>query len=68
MTNKKLLEMKIKQSGKKKGYLSKRVGLSPAGFRNCINNRAEFKVSQVDILCAELGITSLKEKELIFFA
>lgn len=68
MTNTKALEKKIKESGKKKSYLAEKVGLSPAGFRNCIINKAEFKVSQVDVLCAELGITSLKEKEAIFFA
>lgn len=68
MTNTELLEDKIKKSGKKKGYLAEKVGLSSAGFRNCIINKAEFKVSQVDILCEELGITSLKEKESIFFA
>ncbi len=68
MTNKKLLEQKIKESGKKISYLAKRCGLSYAGFRNCVTNKAEFKTSHVDILCEELNITNLKEKELIFFA
>ena len=68
MTNTALLEKKIQESGKKKTYLAEKIGLSYAGFRNCVINKAEFKVSQVDILCDELGITSLKEKETIFFA
>ena len=68
MTNTKLLEEKIQKSGKKKSYLAKRCGLSRAGFRNCMINKAEFKTSQVDILCEELGITSLREKDSIFFA
>lgn len=68
MTNTALLEKKIKESGKKKTYLAEKIGLSYAGFRNCVTNKAEFKVSHVDILCDELGITSLKEKETIFFA
>lgn len=68
MTNQKLLEQKIAKSGKKKSYLAKRCGLSRAGFRNCVINKAEFKTSQVDTLCIELGITSLREKESIFFA
>jgi hypothetical protein len=68
MTNTELLEKKIQESGKKKSYLAKRCGLSRAGFRNCMINKSEFKTSQVDILCEELGITSLKEKDLIFFA
>lgn len=68
MTNTALLEDKIKKSGKKKGYLAEKVGLSAAGFYNCLNNKAEWKVSQIDILCEELNITSLKERFLIFFA
>jgi hypothetical protein len=68
MTNTKLLEAKIAESGKKKKYLAEKVNLTYAGFRNCCLNKAEFKASQIEILCAELGITSLKEKNDIFFA
>ena len=68
MTNTELLEQLIEKSGKKKGYLAKRCGLSRAGFRNCVTNQAEFKQSQIDILCVELNITSLKVKEAVFFA
>ena len=63
-----LLENKIAQSGKKKAFLAEKVGLSPAGFRNCCTNKAEFKGTQIHILCKELSITSLREKEAIFFA
>ena len=68
MTNTELLESKIKESGKKIGYLAQKVGLSYVGFRNCVTNKAEFKTSQVNILCDELGITKLSEKEAIFFS
>lgn len=68
MTNTKLLESKIKESGKKVSYLAAKCGLSYAGLRNCITNKAEFKASHIEILCIELGITSLKEKNQIFFA
>ncbi len=68
MTNTEMLEKRISDSGKKKGFLAEKVGLSRAGFRNCITNKAEFTASQIDILCAELNITSLKDKESIFFA
>lgn len=68
MVNTELLEQKIKESGKKKGYLAQKCGLTLAGFRNCVKNDAEFKASHIKILCAELNITSLKEKEAIFFA
>ena len=68
MTNTELLEAKIKESGKKISYLAEKCGLSYAGFRNCVTNKAEFKVSHVETLCRELEITSLKERQTIFFA
>lgn len=68
MTNTELLEHWIKQSGKKKGFLAEKVGLSRAGFRNCCINKAEFTTSQVGILCNELGISRLTDKEAIFYA
>lgn len=68
MTNQKLLEKKILESGKKKCYLAKKCGLSRMGFLNCVKGDALFNTSHVKILCAELNITSLKERESIFFA
>lgn len=68
MTNTELLEDKIQKSGKKKGYLAGKVGLSLGGFYNCCNNKAEWKASQINILCEELNITTLKERQSIFFA
>ena len=68
LTNTKLLEKKIRESGLKKGYLAEKCGLSRAGYRNCELNKAEFTTSQVNTLCEQLGITSLREKEAIFFA
>ncbi len=68
MTNTEMLEEKIRESGKKKSYLAKKVGLSLAGFRNCVINKAEWKASQIDILCTELGIVDLKKRHEIFFA
>lgn len=68
MTNTDLLESKILESGKKKGYLAKKVGLSRAGLRNCITNKAEFTANQIDKLCAELGISEFEEIRAIFFA
>lgn len=68
MTNTELLEKKIQESGLKKGYLAQKCGLSRAGFRNCVTNKAEWTASQIDILCEELAITSLRDKDSIFFA
>ena len=68
MTNTELLNKKIQEVGKKKSHLAKRCRLSRAGFHNCEINKAEFKTSHIEILCEELGITSLREKDSIFFA
>ena len=68
MTNTELLEAKIKESGKTRKHLAMKCGLTYAGFRNCVINAAEFKASHIKILCEELSITSLKDKEAIFFA
>ena len=68
MTDQKLLEEKIAISGKKKGYLAKKCGLSRTGFNNCVKGTALFNASHIKILCSELNITNLKEKEAIFFA
>lgn len=68
MTNTKLLEQKISDSGKTRKHLAEKCGLSYAGFRNCVTNKAEFKASQIDILCSELNITNLTERQSIFFA
>ena len=68
MTNTEMLETLIRESGKKKSYLAMKCGLSLAGFRNCVTNKAEFKQAQIIVLCEELNITSLKVKEAVFFA
>lgn len=68
MTNTELLEEWIARSGKKKSFLAMKVGLSPAGFRNCCTNKAEFTASQIQILCEELGITRLTDRQAVFFA
>lgn len=67
MVNEELLEKKIKLSGKKIGYLSERLGISRQYFRMKCKNRADFTNRETDILCEELGITRLIDKENIFF-
>ena len=68
VTNTKLLEKAIEESGLKKCFLAKQIGLSPPGFRNCMTNKAEFKASQIEILCKLLGITDPDKMKAIFFA
>lgn len=67
VTNKKLLEEYISRRGLKKGFLAEQLGLSRQGFRNCLNNRAEFRASHIRILCELLELDA-ELKEAIFFA
>lgn len=61
------LEKRIVQSGKKKGYLADKLGISRMYFRYKIINKAPFNNDETDILCDELSITKLTDKEKIFF-
>lgn len=62
------LEEKIAASGKTKTHLASKMGISIQSFRLKATNKYDFTTTQVDILCEELGITKLTEKERIFFA
>jgi hypothetical protein len=68
MTNTTLLQDKIKRSGLKIGFLAKTVGLSRQQFSKKVNNMAPFNQLEIDALCNVLHITSLRDKEAIFFA
>lgn len=67
MTNTKMLERVIKEKGLKKGYIAERLGLSRGGLINLINNRSEFRVSQIQTLCEILNLTE-DQRNAIFFA
>ena len=67
MVNTLYLEEKITASGKKKSFLADKIGCSRQYFRMKCNNEAPFTVVEVNILCEELNITKLSEKEKIFF-
>lgn len=67
MTNTKLLEEAIDRSGLKKGKIAERLGISRAGLINLINNRAEFRASQIMTLCDLLSLTTA-QRDAIFFA
>lgn len=68
MTNTELLEQKISESGYKKSYLAKAIGLKTTNvLTKKVNNESEFTASEINILCDLLKIESLDEKELIFF-
>lgn len=68
MTNTSLLEKRIEASGFKRSYIAKALGLSSYGLKLKIQNVHEFKASEIDALCALLGITCVEERMAIFFA
>jgi hypothetical protein len=67
MVDTELLESKIKDSGKTKSYISKKIGCSLQSFRLKCLNKYDFTSTEIQGLCEELGVTKLTEKEKIFF-
>ena len=67
MANTQYLDELILKSGKKKTYLAEKIGCSRQYFYKKCNNEAPFTVNEANILCEELNITKLSEKEKIFF-
>ena len=67
MTDTALLEKKIAESGLKKSYIAKALGLSPYGLSLKIRNTNEFKASEIAKICEILDISNLEEKNSIFF-
>ena len=57
----------IKEKGLKKQWIAEQLGLSRYGLQKKINGENEFLSSEVLNLCKLLDITSLEEKESIFF-
>lgn len=66
MGNPQYLEEIIMSSGMKKGYLAERIGVTRQTFSKKCKNPSSFTNLQTDILCAELNITKLSEKQKIF--
>lgn len=67
MTNTELLRRKMEESGYKFRYIAEKAGLSYQGFLNKLENKREFKASEIHAICELLGITE-SERSLIFFA
>lgn len=68
MVDTELLEKAILDSGKRKGYLAEKIGRTSQTLRSKVTGAYDFTTSEVDILCKELNITTLDQKERIFFA
>ena len=67
MTNTSLLEQKIDESGYKKGYIAKQIGISAYALAMKINNESEFKAKEITIISKLLKL-DLATKDAIFFA
>ena len=67
MTNTSLLEQYIEKSGYKKSFIAEQLGLTAYGFMLKVNNKSEFKASEITILCKLLKINA-RDREAIFFA
>ncbi len=67
MTNTLLLKEKINASGFKLGFIAQYLGISRYALALKINNKREFKASEIDALCKLLNI-NVKERMRIFFA
>jgi transcriptional regulator with XRE-family HTH domain len=57
----------ISESGFKMQYVASKLGITRAALSLKLNNKSEFKTSEVAVLCELLGINSLEKKEEIFF-
>lgn len=68
MTDSAALRGLIAKRGLKLKYVADAVHLSRYGLQLKIDNKNEFKTSEVAILCGLLNIKSLEDKERIFFA
>lgn len=69
MTNTDMLRELIKKKGLKYIFIAKRLGITPYCLQQKINNKREFKTSEVQEMCNILGISdNLDLKDKIFFA
>lgn len=67
MTNTALLEQYIEKSGYKKSFIAEQLGITAYGFTLKVNNKSEFKASEIETLCELLNI-GVKDRMAIFFA
>lgn len=68
MTNVELLKKKVSESGLKASFIVARLGCSRASWYNKLNGKSKFTADEIKKLCDALRITSLREKEEIFFS
>ena len=67
MTDSKVLQKRIMASGYKLKFIDHKLGVSYQTLLNKIDNRSEFKATEIFELCKILNLNA-EEKEAIFFA
>ena len=68
MTNSKLIRKTIKDRGLKIGYVAEKMGLSHYGLQKKMDNKTEFKVSEIEAFCHAVGGIPKDDMFKIFFA
>lgn len=66
MTNTRLLRERIEQSGYKLRFIANKIGITYQGLLNKINNKSEFKATEIQMLHDLLNLTEA-ERIAIFF-
>lgn len=61
------LERLIRESGKTKTFIATKLGISQQALYNKLNGKSDFTRNEVEMLCNELHISSLEQKENVFF-
>ena len=67
MTDSKRLRDAIREKGLRYGYVAENLGITAYGFARKIDNKAEFRASEIAKLSKILGLTR-SERDEIFFA
>lgn len=68
MTNVERLKDKIAKSGLKNSFIAESIGMSRGTWYNKRDGKTEFTADEIKKLCDVLHITSLREREEIFFS
>ena len=68
MVNTDILKEKQKECGVQTKFIYEKLGISRESYYNRLSGRTPFKLSEVQTLCEIFHITSLREKNNIFFS
>lgn len=68
MTDTEKVRKLIRESGLKMQYIAEMLGISRYALSLKIENKNEFKSSEIAAMCDLLGVKSLEQKETLFFA